>query len=196
MSTSFQYFLLGAGCLLTFNSCSKEIVVREYTEEIRKPSLIESAFEGSGKVVTSSVPLIWEVPLGWKTLPADGIRVAAFLVEKNSLSAEITLVILAAQSGSIEDNIVRWIGQLNLSTNEEIINKIILSSTELRTDGMILLEVFDFTILTDNEEETMLVAMGAIADQTLFVKIKGPNTLLVQERTQFFSLLQSIALSN
>ena len=42
----------------------------------------------------------------------------------------------------------------------------------------------------------MLVAMGPIADQTLFVKIKGPNTLLVEERTQFFSLLQSIALSN
>ena len=61
---------------------------------------------------------------------------------------------------------------------------------------MITFRVFDFTFLTVNDEETMIVAMGSIADQTLFAKVKGPNSLIVQERADVFSLLRSIALSN
>ena len=138
----------------------------------------------------------WKPPIAWKVLPADGIRVAAFQIEKGSLIAEITLVILAAQTGSIEENIARWINQLGLSDNQETVQEIILNSQAISTNNMITFRVFDFTFLTVNDEETMIVAMGSIADQTLFAKVKGPNSLIVQERADFFSLLRSIALSN
>ena len=196
MKNRLNYFFFSAGCLLLFDSCSREIVIREYSEEIRKPTLIESAFEGSGRLVNNSNPLIWELPLGWKTLPADGIRVAAFQTKKALFTAETTLVILASQAGSIEDNITRWLGQLNLPVNNEIIDQIILNSQEFETKGMIIFQSFDFTDFTDKDQESMIVAIGTIPNQTLFVKIKGPHSLLVKESTRFFSLLQSIALSN
>lgn len=190
--------LLGAAVLvaagLVVTACAREPRVREYDEVVIKPSPVEAAFEGSG-AGAAPAPLAWQTPLGWQVLPGDGIRLAAFLLERDGRSAETTVVMLGGAAGGVEANVARWLGQLGLQLAGDELAQFLAGGAPVATRGGLRLTVYDFTRLTAPDGDSMLAAVGPALDQTLFVKMSGDGALIAAARSDFLDLVGSLQLA-
>ena len=186
--------LLGAAILVVV-ACTRQPHVREYDEVVIKPSPVVAAFDGSGAGSVAVGPLVWQTPSEWKELPGDGIRLAAFLFEQGERRAETTVVMLGGAAGGVEANVVRWLDQLGLQlADEELAQFLAAGETVAARDGM-RLTLFDFTRLATTGGDSMLVAVGSVLDQTLFVKMSGDGDLVAAARGDFRRLVGSLGLA-
>lgn len=184
---------LGAA-LLVVAACSREPHVREYDEVVIKPSPVEAAFDGSGPGAVTA-PLAWQTPAGWQALPGDGIRLAAFRLERDGRRAETTVVMLGGAAGGVEANVVRWLEQLGLQLAGDELAQFLAAGAPVATRGGLRLTVYDFTRLTAGGGESMLAAVGPALDQTLFVKMSGDGALVAAARNDFLDLIGSLQLA-
>lgn len=184
---------LGAA-LLIVAACSREPRVREYDEVVIKPSPVEAAFDGSGPGADTA-PLAWQTPPGWQALPGDGIRLAAFRLERDGRRAETTVVMLGGAAGGVEANVVRWLEQLGLQLAGDELAQFLAAGAPVATRGGLRLTVYDFTRLTAGGGESMLAAVGPALDQTLFVKMSGDGALVAAARNDFLDLIGSLQLA-
>jgi hypothetical protein len=58
--------------------------------------------------------VLWKTPNGWVKEPAGGQRYAAYRIGPKETAAELTVVPLDENAGSLLDNVNRWRGQLGL----------------------------------------------------------------------------------
>jgi hypothetical protein len=67
--------------------------------------------------------VVWKAPDGWVKEPAGDQRYAAYLIGPKDTAAELTVVPLGDQAGSLLDNVNRWRDQLGLrAINEEALD--------------------------------------------------------------------------
>jgi hypothetical protein len=184
--------LLGAA-ILALAACSREPRVREYDEVVIKPSPVVAAFEGSG--AAAAAPLVWQTPVAWQELPGDGIRLAAFAVERGDQRAETTVVMLGGVAGGVEANVVRWLDQLGLRLAGEELAQFLAAGEPLTSRDGMHFTVYDFTRFATPEGNSMLAAVGPVLDQTLFVKMSGDGALVAAARSDFLSLVASLGLA-
>jgi hypothetical protein len=184
--------LLGAA-ILALAACSREPRVREYDEVVIKPSPVVAAFEGSG--AAAAAPLVWQTPVAWQELPGDGIRLAAFAVERGDQRAETTVVMLGGVAGGVEANVVRWLDQLGLQLADEELAQFLAAGEPLTSRDGMHFTVYDFTRFATPEGNSMLAAVGPVLDQTLFVKMSGDGALVAAARSDFLSLVASLGLA-
>ena len=187
--------LLFGAAILAVATCAREPQVREYDEVVIKPSLVESAFEGSAVAGVTPTPLVWHTPAAWQELPGDGIRLAAFLLEEGEQSAETTVVMLGGAAGGVEANVVRWLEQLGLQLQGDELARFLAAGEPVFTSDGIRLAVYDFTTLPAPQGESMIVAVGPMLDQTVFVKMAGDDALVAAARADFLSLVGSLGLA-
>jgi hypothetical protein len=130
-------------------------------------------------------PLSCDAPNGWKKLPAGGIRLAAFLVKEGEEEAEVTIVPLGAQAGTLLANVNRWRGELGLEpTTEARLNDELRS---LPIDG-IPAHYVDLV----GPRSRILVAMLQREDSTWFFKMKGSADLVGRQKPAFESFVKSV----
>ena len=181
--------------VLAVAACSREPRVREYDEVVIKPSAVEAAFDGSGTGAITGAPLVWQTPAAWQELPGDGIRLAAFRLDRNDRRVETTVVMLGGAAGGLQANVVRWLDQLGLQlTGEELAQFLAAGEPVAARDGM-RLTVYDFTRLASPDGNSMLAAVGPVLDQTLFVKMSGDGALVAAARADFMSLVASLGIA-
>jgi hypothetical protein len=186
--------LLGAA-ILALAACSREPRVREYDEVVIKPSPVVAAFDGSGAGGVPAAPLVWQTPVAWQELPGDGIRLAAFAVERGDQRAETTVVMLGGVAGGVEANVVRWLDQLGLRLAGEELAQFLAAGEPLTSRDGMHFTVYDFTRFATPEGNSMLAAVGPVLDQTLFVKMSGDGALVAAARSDFLSLVASLGLA-
>jgi hypothetical protein len=186
--------LLGAA-IVAVAACAREPRVREYDEVVIKPSAVEAAFDGSGAMAPAAAPLVWQTPPAWQELPGDSIRLATFLLERGEARAETTVVMLGGAAGGVEANVVRWLDQLGLTLPGEDLEAFLAAGEPVSGDRGLRLTLYDFTGLRAPQGVSMLVAVGPVLDQTLFVKMSGDGSLVAAARADFLSLLASLGVT-
>jgi hypothetical protein len=123
------------------------------------------------------------------------MRLATFRVGPDK--TECTIVAFPGDAGGVKANLKRWLGQLNLTVRDDALDAFLQSQPAMTTKGGLLCTVFDFSELApgDAGAKSMLAGMIAAGNQSVFVKLMAPTTLLAQEKENFLSLCESIGMA-
>jgi hypothetical protein len=134
--------------------------------------------------------LTYTTPPGWKELPAGGFRKAAFKVVEGDQEAEVTVIPLGGQAGSILANVNRWRGQLGLEPVDEAQLQKDLHMAEVAGQAA------PYVDLTGPEKaggrQRTLAAALLHGGQTWFFKITGAAELVGRQRNNFERFLASV----
>jgi hypothetical protein len=137
----------------------------------------------------------WELPQGWKEVAAKGdTRLASFQSIAAPQTIDCYITVLAGPAGGMDANVERWLGQLNLQASDDNLKKIFISSQTLKTKDGLGIKVFDFTALQTPGhllDKSMLAAIIALDEKTVFVKMTGSMESVQQNKGNFLKLLGS-----
>jgi len=140
--------------------------------------------------------LVWVNPEGWKEEPGTHMRMATFRSLADPKAIDCSIIGLAGPAGGPEANLTRWMGQLGLQPSDDLLRQLIVSAQDLKAKDGLEAKVFDFTVLqpqADPSEPSMIAAMIAVDQTTVFVKMTGSIASVKQNRDNFLKLLGSIA---
>jgi hypothetical protein len=183
-----------AACGVSFAvlaGCDKEESVRAYSAP--KESVTHQVAATDSAAPSTASPT-WTVPAGWKELPAQQMRFAAFAVSADHPDAVATVVPLGAQSGSLASNVVRWQGQIGMPpTPESEIEKLV---THADVNGLHV----DRVDLTgpeaaggaDGPRKRILAAVIPAAGRTWFFKLMGPADVVAAQKANFDAFVDSV----
>lgn len=174
--------------------CGDDDEIRRYSvpkERVREPAAAMPKGLGDAILEATSAPasggeLGYRVPEGWKELPATGMRTAAFEVTAGEKRAEVTVIVLGREAGSVAANVNRWREQVGLSPLSE--PEIAASLQEVRVGG----EAGRLVHLEGREKVAMLAALVNRADRVWFFKMMGPADLVGAQKENFTKFLESI----
>jgi len=128
----------------------------------------------------------WEVPDGWKPVPAASMRYASFAVAgQNGGTAEISVVVLDGEGGGDLQNVNRWRSQIGLPpvTDNDLKPLIIPAKAK---DGDIL------TVDMAGSKSRILAGWTRIDGKSWFFKLTAPDALATAEKQRFTNFLQSV----
>lgn len=131
--------------------------------------------------------LEWTVPEGWQQLPPQGIRLAEFRVEGDMSGALATLIVLGPQAGTLDANLRRWRGLVNLPPEPTAQPPRIQGSNMTFT----FVDMVEESLAAGNETST-LVAIYDLGNRNAFLRFTGPTDLLNQQRLRFLTLADSV----
>lgn len=134
----------------------------------------------------------YEVPPGWEDTGSGGFRAASFRVGDEGESAEITVIALGPNSGSVLENVNRWRGQVRLEPlSAEQLDSETQSLDAQNTPGT-------YVALhgpeQDGKQESILGVILPREDRVWFVKMTGGTTVVQREQAHFESFTQSLRL--
>jgi hypothetical protein len=137
----------------------------------------------------------WTAPEGWVKAPSTAMRLANFKVGPPS-EAECYVAVLKGAAGGVEMNINRWRGQMGLENeplNAEAIAK--LPKIEVAGREAPFVEIpGNYTSMSGKAEPGYLL-LGTICDlgnETLFVKMVGPEATVQAQREHFIAFCKSL----
>ncbi len=201
--------------VLLLGSCEKAQLMRTYDEVV-----IESPLKASGQnphalmgnfgneqtpamptasdqmpVENVSSAISWTTPDGWMEQKENGMRLATFK-NKNADSIECSIVNLEGKAGDLESNVMRWMKQINFSFQSDTqLQEFISRQAQLKTSSGLSYQVIDFTTLQTTSETASTSMISAILETdtaTIFVKLTGTKSDVLQNKKQFLSLCNSI----
>lgn len=144
-------------------------------------------------------PLSWKTPDGWKEEKASGMRLATFRAQGKGGDIECSIISLAGMAGGLESNVVRWIRQINAPVPSDKELKSFLSRQEVvQTKGGFSATVIDLTELPGSKEgeaPSMIAAVAELPDMTIFVKMTGSKTAVLENKDSFVFLCKSLNLN-
>ena len=154
-----------------------------------------SQMGGMIEAPTTQNILAWVAPAGWKEEAGKHMRMASFHPVANPQAMDCYIIALAGPAGGLEANLQRWLGQLGLQASDDNVSKLGLSAQTLRTKDGLEVKVFDFTDLQAQgspSDKSMIAAMIALNQTTVFVKMTGPIESVKENKDNYLKLLGSI----
>jgi len=140
----------------------------------------------------------WAVPKGWEIGEnTSAVRVATLNVKRDNLFAVCTIIPLLGNGGGLEPNVEMWLGQVGIimHRNEKKFKDFIANNEKFKTDEGVEVEMVDITTLqSDKELDSIMVSLIKLDKYTVFVKLRGNRTLLIENREKFKKLCKSIKL--
>jgi hypothetical protein len=138
--------------------------------------------------------LTYSAPKAWKELPAKGFRVAAFEISEGGQKAEVTVIPLGGQAGTLLANVNRWREQLGLSRiDAEQLQK------EMRTLKVagIGAPYLDLSGPENRGQRLRILAVSVPhGGQTWFFKMTGQAEVVGRERDNFEAFVASVRFSD
>ncbi len=134
----------------------------------------------------------WQVPDGWQVKPADGMRLGSFGVKgSDGTSADVSVIPLPGEVGSVDSNINRWRGQVGLAeVSAEEAAKLGEPVSIAGADSRLL--DFSGTPPGKSKAERMLVATLDRAGTKWFFKMQGDDALVASRRNEFVVFLKFV----
>ena len=139
--------------------------------------------------------ITWKKPAHWREQPASGMRLVTFHIPDGDTFVECTIVRLGGQAGSVKSNIERWLGQLDLSVDDDRLDTYVSTLSSFQTargDQVTFMDLGDFRPDPKPSTPSMLAAVIPRADATVFVKMMGGMALLSTEKLHFVELCRSL----
>jgi hypothetical protein len=165
------------------------------------PSAVElpaghPTFSRSGTAAQTTVN--YDLPGGWQTVPASGIRKAVFRVAEGEHEAIVTVIDFPTAAGPmIADplsNVNRWRSEVGLDPLAADDLSAATEPIEIASLQASYVEAIPDATKNQqaNADDATLAAMAAGDDAVWFFKITGDRDLVIAQRDQFKSFLKSI----
>lgn len=193
--------------LASLISCKREATIKDFSE----PSGGESTHNASpnnpgspGAVAENSQPastaphFTWETPHGWTEKRSEGgFRLASFSIPFADPDTTCTIIPLKGEAGGLKANISRWLDQINVKMdNGAPLNTLVESCEKFRTKGGYSAVLADLTpLVRDKNDSAIIAAVISVGGDSIFIKIFGSQSLLVENREKFRNLCRSFASS-
>jgi hypothetical protein len=150
---------------------------------------------------TQAAPFTFAAPDSWQPQAVSGMRKAAFIVKDGDKQAEITAIDLVASAPSIADplqNVNMWRGDLGLEPFKE--DQVTGVTQKIEVDGKPS-NYFELIPDAANPAESKVnqatfAASVPAGKMIWFFKMKGDRDLVVAQRDNFKSFLESIRFSS
>ncbi len=144
--------------------------------------------------------LTWQTPTGWKSLGAKGMRTGSFAVTYAGKTADGSIVQLPGSAGGVESNVRRWMEQVGLTQLDDKAMRAFLESQQrIRTkDGFDGTLINLAAVLNGNltQENSILAVLIQGRNETIFVKLTGPRSVLLRNVDALAKLSSSLAVAN
>jgi hypothetical protein len=133
----------------------------------------------------------WNLPAGWKSVPASTMRLASFAVDGgNGQTGDVSVVALGPASGGVLANVNRWRNQFGLGPLDE--TGLAPATSTLDTpagDHAVIVELNGEGPMAGKR---MLAAIVARPDRTWFYKLTGEAALVAAQKDGFVSFVKSV----
>ncbi len=163
-----------------------------------KEQLAQMLQESMGQQTSDNKSISWTVPDGWQEEAATGMRVATFIEKNDPTAMDCSIVALGAGAGGLTPNILRWLGQLNISVPQEAeLESFIKQQVTIDLSGNLTALVIDFTKLQESASAATPSMMAAIIEtptQRIFVKMTGAKQKIIEQSSAFQILIKSLKL--
>ncbi len=173
-------------CVVLLSSCQQQPQERHYTE-----INIEAVQVAVPSVSAAADMLTWEIPTGWRQVAGEGMRVVTFQLISDAKAIDCSIVALGRMAGTLEANLRRWMGQIQLQASSQELKTLIDAAASVRIKSGQEAHIFDFTNLPS--DQSMIVSMITMEDATVFVKMTGSVVLVKENKNGFLKLLGSIS---
>ncbi len=176
----FLYIVILTILMTGFTGCKKKDRVRKYTET--KPQFV------------------WDIPTGWKEEPSTSrLRMATFSISRQNMKSLCTIIPLQGEAGGLKANTSRWLTQIfPLARDIPVKTDLLLRKQQkYKTRGDFAAVFMDFTLLTEKPADiSPLVTVIKVKGNSVFIKMKGPKSHLLENREKFKTLSLSFRLGN
>lgn len=136
-------------------------------------------------MANSDAKIQWNVPSGWKSVPASSMRYASFSAGKNGESADISVSSLGGAAGGDLGNVNRWRGQIGLGPVGDAELKPLV--VPVKGNGCEFL-----TVDMNGPKGRVLAAWATVGANTWFFKLTGPEKVAAEEKAAFVKFLESV----
>ena len=173
-------------CIFALQGCQPDEPMVYQAPKDPKPSLpVASSAPSSHRSVSWAY-----LPSGWKEEKSDGMRQAAFSIEKSgSRKTEVTLVSLPGESGGLAANVNRWRGQVGLGPLSDKDAERCVSSLQA---GKVTYQWVALQGKDANGDVAIVSAMTTIHAQTWFIKLMGPVAVVHEQEPAFKKFLAGL----
>jgi hypothetical protein len=128
----------------------------------------------------------WDVPTGWHRKAASaegGMRYATFELD-GAPGAEVTVVPLGGEAGTVQANVNRWEGQLGLPVTSEKDLGTVTQEVETQSGPATVVRL-------KGEKQAMLASMVKHGGSTWFIKLMGPTDAVEKQQDAFDAFVKS-----
>ncbi len=182
--------------------CNQEREVRKYSEsKTAEPAPIENVRQIPATIpgaAPGEVHFSWKTPAGWQPLEdTTGLRLAAFSIAAGERKALCTIISLQGTAGGLEANVLRWAGQLDLAMEpgSKELEEFLAKKETFRTRDDLPAVSIDFTGLTPAPGcKSILATVISLETATIFIKLTGSKSLLLENKEKFAALSRSFSL--
>jgi hypothetical protein len=180
-------FLLLGSLLLGLSGCEGEEEITLAQRPKDPPPVVRTSTNAPSANVA---PLHWTVPPGWRELPAQQMRFAAFAVNDSNPAVEMTVIPLGPESAALLPNVNRWEKQLGLPESPQ--NKLSEVVKHFSVNGLEA-DVVDLTgVETAKPRQRMLAAIVPAGGRVWFFKLSGPVDVVTAQKANFDAFIGSL----
>ena len=175
-----------AAALVCSAGCDKEDTIRVYNAP-KDSAPAASLAAAAGK------PIDFSIPQGWAEGQPSAMEYARFKISADDPKAAVTISTLATQAGLLLPNVNRWQRQLKLPESPESdLDKLVADVALPAGKGQLV----DLTGPEPADGSGIRQRTVAIilphGEQTWYLKLAGPATLVEQQRSNFDAFLKSV----
>ncbi len=170
-------YLLVAAFFVFLMACfePKPVEIYQVPKQVQKPTKKQSQFS-------------WQEPADWQPKPPSKMRLASFVVPGEQGFADASIVVLAGSAGGMAANVNRWRGQINLPAQSESQIKAAANKVNSSNGSFFWFEL----IHAKKHAQAIYAAILTRGEQTVFVKLSGPQATLAANKNKFLELCRSI----
>jgi hypothetical protein len=139
---------------------------------------------GAGGAAGAKTKLHWDVPTGWKDMPAGQMRVAQFRVNEDP-PVDLTVIPLGPESGALLPNVNRWEKELGVGPSPQEKLPELTKQTKV---GDLDVTVVDLK----GAEKRTLAAIVPHAGRVWFFKMQGPLEVVAKQQENFNTFISSL----
>ena len=143
-----------------------------------------------GATAPRAAALSYDTPAGWSEQPAAGMRQAAFTVEDENQSAELTAIALGPEAGNVLDNVNRWRGQIGLPPVDAEQLQQEIEPVEVGGASGLYVELVGPA--DSSPRQSILGVIVVVEGRVWFLKFMGDADLVEQQQSQFDEFVQSV----
>ena len=141
--------------------------------------------------------LTWDLPSGWQEILTSSQMRRVFLPTQKALedrNIEISLTSFPGDVGGLRQNLIRWLRQIGRVLSEEELKRFRASVVQ-KTNGFgVEYTWVDSRVLTG--EVCVIVAIVALPDRKVFVKMIGERSCVEETITSFRFLCESMRMDS
>jgi len=150
-----------------------------------------NAMANTAVATASGTGLVWIAPPHWTAKPGSAMRKGSYALKADGMTGEADLAITAfpGDVGGDLANLNRWRGQVELPPVAQV--QFESSVTRLERNGLKII-VADILGTAGGKPTRILGAMIPHGGATWFVKLMGPDAIVVKEKAAFSAFLDTV----